>query len=122
MGYAKNIMAAGIPATAAAADTISSVQTAISAAGTTQGTATTIQADWNDLGTVASGAGVILYNGVIGDSCYVYNGGANAVKVYPPLSGQINQLSANTAHVLAPNTAAVYYKITSTAWRGIVSA
>lgn len=122
MGFAKNIMAAGVPASAAAADTISTVATSVSAAGTTQGTATLIQADWNDIGTAASGSGVILYNGVIGDGCYVYNGGANAVRVYPPTSGNINQLSANSAHVLGINTAAVYYKITATAWRAILSA
>ena len=57
MGYAKNIMGAGIPAAAAAADTIASVATALTAAGTTQGTALSITADANFVSTVGASSG-----------------------------------------------------------------
>jgi hypothetical protein len=122
MGFAKNIMGAGVPAAAAQADTISSVASAVSAAGTTQGTATLIQADWNDVTTVAASAGVILYNGMIGDGCFVFNAGLNALTVYPPTSGKINGLSANAGVIIGTNTTCAFYKISALVWRALLSA
>lgn len=122
MGFAKNIMGAGLPAAAAAADTISSVASAVSAAGTTAGTATAVSADWNDVTTCAAGAGVILYNGVIGDSCFIGSYGANAVTVYPPTSGLFNALAANTGVLIPVNSNAWFIKVTATKWRVILSA
>src|SRR5690348_13343620 len=106
MGLAKNIQMAGPFAFQQAANTdVALTKTAISAAGTTQGTATALVACVNLVSTVAAGAGVQLYNGQTNDSQVVYNDQAiNNLLVYPPTSGQINQLSANTAHSLPPNT------------------
>lgn len=123
MGYAKNIMAAGIPYAAAAADTISSVATAISAAGTTQATATAISADMNLVSTVGASSGVQIYNGVIGDSLFIFNdAGANALNVYPPTSGKFNNIATNSPIVLAANTLLWCIKVTSTRWLAILSA
>lgn len=123
MGYAKNIMGAGIPAAAAAADTVSSVATGLTATGTTQGTALAISADVNFVSTVGANSGVILYNGVIGDSVFVMNdGGANALTVYPPVGGKVNNLATNAGFTLAANTPVVCFKVTATRWFAILSA
>lgn len=101
---------------------VQDVGTAISAAGTTQGTATALTNAVNGVSSVAAGAGVVLYAGSAGDSQIVYNSGANAVKVYPPSGSSINQLSANTPHVLATNTGCQYWFISSTQIFGVLSA
>ena len=123
MGLAKNIMGAGFSAMQAAASQNTQVQTGISAAGTTQGTATALVADINLVNTVAASSGVQLYNGMIGDSQQVFNDQAlTSLTVYPPTSGTINQMSANTGHLLAPNTACEYFKVSKTRWVGVLSA
>jgi len=123
MGFAKNIMGAGIPAAAAAADTVSSVATGITAAGTTQGTAQLVSADVNFISTVAAGSGVILYNGMIGDSVFIMNDGdPDALTVYPPVGSKFNNLATNAGFTLAMNTPVWCIKITATRWFAILSA
>lgn len=119
---AKDIMGGGFsPAGAQAIN--GQFALAVSAAGTTISDATQLKATNNTVTTVASGAGVLLYDGVIGDTIYIYNGGANALKVYPPTSSQtINQLSAGTAISLGVNTAVMLKKFSATAWIGWLSA
>ena len=101
---------------------VQDVGTAIVAAGTTQGTATTLTNTLNGLGTVASGAGVVLWAGSAGDSQIVYNGGANAVKVYPPSGAKINGLATNAPHVLATSTTCEYWFLSATQVVGVLSA
>lgn len=84
----------------------------ISAAGTTQATATLLINSVCVLSTVAANSGVLLQTGVVGSYQVVYNGGANAVRVYPPVGFQINNLAANTGHILAPNTSCQYFTVT----------
>lgn len=99
------------------------VKTAISAAGTTLSDATQLDSTTNVLGTVASGAGVKLFNGEIADEQVVYNGGANQCIVYPHSStGTINQLSAGTGMTLPQYTVCRYKRTTSTAWIAWMSA
>lgn len=94
----------------------------IVAAGTTQATATELIFGINMIGTVAAGSGVALFDSVTGASQTVYNGGANAVNVYPPLGRKINGLSTNASHVLATNTACTYWFTSSTQVIGLLSA
>ena len=101
---------------------VQDVGTAISAAGTTQGTATALVNTLNGVSSVAEGAGVVLYAGSAGDCQLVYNGGANAVKVYPPSGAQINGLAANVPHTLAVRTACEYWFLSSTQVVGVLSA
>ncbi len=96
--------------------------TGISAAGTTQGTATLLTTAYNGITTAAANSGVLLKTGVAGESQSVYNGGANPVKVYPPTGAHINQLAANAAHVLAVNTSCEYRFFSTTLVVGILSA
>ena len=104
------------------ASIVQDVGTAISAAGTDQSGATTLTNTLNGLGTVAAGAGVVLFGGSAGDCQIVYNGGANAVKVYPPSGAKINGLPTNTAHTLATNTACEYWFLSATQFVGVLSA
>lgn len=123
MGLAKNLMGAGFSAAQAQSSQNALFNTAISAAGTTQGTSTALVADVNLVSTVGASSGVQLYNGTIGDSMLVYNDQAtNVLTVYPPTSSRINQLSTNGGHALAPYTACEYFKVTATRWIGVLSA
>jgi hypothetical protein len=100
-----------------------SVATGLTAAGTVITDALDLVADTNVIATCGSGAGVQLPSCEIGDSCEVYNGGANACKVYPDASAnQVNALVAGTAFSLSPNTMCYCRKITATRWIANLSA
>lgn len=98
------------------------VSASITAAGTTQATATLLINGLNMIGTAASGSGVVLALYNPGASQIVYNGGANPVTVYPSLGMKINGLAANAGHTLATNTACTYWTATTTQLVGILSA
>lgn len=70
---------------------------AISAAGTTQGTATAITTNIVDVTTVAAGTGVILPDPVTGRRIVIRNSGVNDLKIYPGVGDQINSLGTNVA-------------------------
>lgn len=94
----------------------------ISAAGTTQATATLLINGVNGISTAAANSGVILFPGGVGTSQMVYNGGANPVKVYPPVGVQINGIAVNGAHILATNTSCMYWTFSATQVVGNLSA
>lgn len=96
-----------------------SVSAAVAAAGTTQGTATSLTAGVNFISTVGAGSGVVL---TAGPSQTVYNAGANVLSVYPPTSAAINQLAVNIPIILARFTAATFYYVSATQWIGSLSA
>ena len=122
MALAKNIMQGGHSAGGAKAIN-GSIATGLTATGTVITDALDLNADTNVLATVASGTGVQLPSAEIGDSCEVYNGGANSVKVYPDASAnQVNGLSAGAAFLLATNTMCYCRKITATRWVANLSA
>jgi hypothetical protein len=96
-------LGSGLAARAAAAIT-GDVQNNITAAGTTQGTATTVYGDNVIVTTCAAGAGVVLSTDSgfgPGDDVFVSNQGANACLVYPPSGAQINALGANAGFSVA---------------------
>ena len=114
MARASNIMRGGWSAGNAKAIN-GAIATGLVAAGTTLGTALALTADTCVLGTVASGTGVSLPSGEIGDSIEIYNGGANSVTVYPATSSeQINALTAGNGFLLAVNTLCYARRITAT--------
>lgn len=94
----------------------------VSAAGTTQGTATALTRSHNVITTAAASSGVQLPNCVVGGEVDVLNLGANPVTVYPPTSAQINSLSVNTGFTLAQNTTVRLRKFSATRWMGWLSA
>lgn len=98
------------------------VNLTVSAAGTTQGTATTLTASNSYISTAAANSGVILNSDEISSEFDIFNGGANAVKIYPPTGGNINQLSANTATTLPQYSAVKIKRWSSTQWIANLSA
>ena len=89
------------------------ISAAVSAAGSTQGTATALTTMINNVTTVAASTGVVLPTAVAGYMVIVRNGGANALNVYPATGAAINAGAANAAHSL-PVGAMIQYVATST--------
>lgn len=91
------------------------VATGLTATGTTISDALDLNATVNVFSTVASGTGAQLYSMQVGDQMEVYNGGANALLVYPDQTTvAINQLSVGTGMILPINTGCKYRKVSST--------
>jgi hypothetical protein len=117
MGY--KVMGSGVPGLTVQAICMDAT-TAITAAGTTQGTATQLTAAVNFIGTTAAGTGVILYSAAtLGDTQYVYNGGANNLLVYPPSGAAINGGTTNAAITVTPNTSVICQCGSATAWASV---
>jgi hypothetical protein len=95
---------------------IRSVATGISAAGSTQGTATAITKEINVVSTVSSGNGVVLPTAVAGMSIHITNTSANSLLVYPATNGIINSLSANAAFTHGAGATLTYLAPTTTQW------
>ena len=91
----------------------------ITAAGSTQGTATAITDTINSVGTVAASTGVILPAGKPGDFITVSNHGANALNVYPATGETVEGLAANAPLVLLPGQAYRAAVPTAGNWVGI---
>ena len=101
------------------------LETGITAAGTTQATAYELKAQNSDVGTVASGSGVVLNSllpGMLGTEQAVFNSGANVLKVYPPSGMRINALTTNAAMVLGTNTGVLFRVVSTTRVFGVLSA
>ncbi len=95
----------------------------VTAAGTTQATATTLVGQDNEVTTVTSGSGVVV-NPLFapGETCTVYNATITPLKVYPPSGLQINTIAANGAMTLPPNTGVFLRCISATRIYGVLSA
>jgi hypothetical protein len=99
------------------------VATGLAATGANQGAAYEVTYAKNAFTTVASGTGAVLdADAAPGDSQLIYNGGANALRVYPPSGAAFNNLSANAAVLLAPKTACEFHMLTTTLWTAVLSA
>ena len=97
--------------------------TALSAAGTTQGTATELTAADSEVTTVAAGAGLVLSASLAaGDEQTVFNAGANAVKIYPPSGMKINALATDAPMTLGTNTGCIFKCISTTRVFAVLSA
>lgn len=108
-----NISAANVIATGYH---IRSVDTGISAAGSTQGTATAISKEINLVSTVSAGQGIILPVAVAGMVIIVNNTSANTLNVYPNTGAAINSGSANAAYSHVAGASLQYYATSSTQW------
>jgi hypothetical protein len=113
MAWAKEIMQGGLsPQTAKSM--AGGANAAVSAAGTTAGTATTIGSSMSIITTAAASSGVRLPSLEIGDETEILNVGANAVIVYPASGERINGLATDASFLLATNTAVRVRKMSST--------
>ncbi|MDX2073786.1 MAG: DUF2793 domain-containing protein [Alphaproteobacteria bacterium] len=96
--------------------------TGLSAAGSTQGTATAITKQTNEFTTVGASQGGILPSPEQGEFIFVQNSGANALNVYPASGHSINALSANAAFSLAVGKNAMFWAATASKWYANLSA
>jgi len=106
---ASKLLGSGLPARAASA-IAGDVQNTVTAAGTTQGTATTVYGDNVIVTTCPASAGVVLSTDSgfgPGDDVFVANQGANACLVYPPSGAQINALAVNAGFSVAAGKSAL---------------
>ena len=95
----------------------------LTATGTLQSDAYECTFAINSFSTVASGTGAVLDSEARkGDTQLIYNGGANALKVYPPSGAAINGLATNGGMLLAIRTACQFTCISTTQWTGVLSA
>lgn len=97
---------------------INSISAAVSAAGSTQGTATALVANVNNVTVVAAAAdGVRLPTAVAGMRILVRNSdAADTLKIYPATGGQINALGANAAFSLTAGSTIELFASTATQW------
>lgn len=76
----------------------------LTALGSTQITALALPADICKFTTVAAATGAIIPPSNPGDGGTVFNAGANALLVYPPVGGKINALGTNAGYSVATAT------------------
>jgi hypothetical protein len=97
---------------------IDSISAAVSAAGSTQGTATALVSNINNVTTVAAAAdGVRLPTAVAGMRILVRNtDAADTLKIYPATGGQINALGSNAAYSLTAGSTIELMATTATQW------
>ena len=123
-----NLMGAGCPALQAQASVglLSASSNALTATGSSQGTALSLPSDFNICTTVAASTGVILpaagNQNNAGDNYIVVNHGANSLSVYPPTGGKIANGSVNVALALAANKTGFYLHIGSGNYAASISA
>jgi len=94
----------------------------LSAAGTTQGTATAITKQTNQFTTVAASSGAILPSPEQGEFIFIANAGANALSVYPASGHSINALANNAAFSMAVGKNALFWAATASKWYAFLSA
>jgi hypothetical protein len=95
---------------------IRSVGTGISAAGSTQGTATALTKEMNIVSTVSSGQGVVLPTAVAGMMLTITNTSANSLLVYPASGAAINSLASNAGYILQASGTLQFIAPTTTQW------
>ncbi|MFN7537552.1 MAG: hypothetical protein ACK5QN_07685 [Burkholderiales bacterium] len=100
MSYPSRCMGVGMAA-ALTEQVCGDIQDNVTAAGSTQGTATLVTGAHVIVTTAAASTGVILPPAEPGAEVTVKNLGANAVNIYPATGGAINALSANAAFSVA---------------------
>ena len=87
---------------------------AVTAAGTSAGNATEVTYVYNNVTTVASGAGVKLPPTEMGETIIIRNGGANKLTVYPyEATSTINSAGSG---LINPGCSALFFAVSNTVW------
>jgi hypothetical protein len=92
------------------------VTTGITAAGSTQGTATTLTRPINVVSTVSASTGVILPTVPAGARILVMNTSATALNVYPPSGAAINSAATNAAYAQPAGARLEFVSVSATQW------
>ena len=98
-------------------DFIVGVDASVTAAGTTQGTATALTKTYNIVNTATANQGVILPDCAAGIRITIFNSTTATIKVYPATGESINDLSANVALSLGPEKGRDIVGISATQWQ-----
>lgn len=93
------------------------IATGLTATGTVQGDALVLTHNWNEVTTTPLNSGVVVPNLGAGQGSTMFNEGANPLKVYPPVGGQIDALGVNAPYVLASIKMQSLFQLTATQWR-----
>ena len=94
-----------------------SISSTVTAAGSTQGTATALSSQYNRITTASLMQGVILpASQGVGDEIEVVNATTVNICVYPPVGGSLNGNSANVPVVVAPRRAHTFFCADGTNW------
>ena len=120
MATVLDLMGVGMPA--ALANFLGRSSSAVTCAGTTSGTATTLQNKIAVLTAAGSATGVILPAGAsIGSAWFLTNPSATTAVLYPP-AGNTFDTSGSTSLNIAQYNSVIAVRTTSTTWMTIVSA
>jgi len=79
----------------------STVNDAVTAAGSTQATATQLESEWNVITSGIVNTGVVLDGFNVGVTTTVFNASGTAKNIYPPAGMKIDALATNAAYSLA---------------------
>lgn len=90
------------------------VNDAVTAAGTTQATATALESEWNVVTSTPASSGVVLDGFNIGVSTTVFNEGGATLNVYPPAGMKIDSLATNAAYSLANAKQQTFKQVSAT--------
>lgn len=125
MNRTAKIVGAGVAPLAAGQIAGADVQAGVTAAGSTQATATSVYGDNVSVTTVAASTGVLAFAGPTpapGDTQFITNQGANALSVYPPVGAQINALGTNAAFSVAAGKSVLLVCFSATQFYALLSA
>ena len=92
------------------------VTTAITAAGSTQATATTLSRPINVVSTVSASTGVILPTVPAGARIIVMNTSGTALNVYPPSGAAVNSAATNAAYSQPAGVRLEFISVSATQW------
>lgn len=101
---------------------VGNTSSALTALGSSQGTALLLSNENNEVTTTSASTGVQLPINLIGDAIFVANYGAQTLSVYGQTGESIQSGSANAAFSVAQNKTAMFIKVSSTRWAAILSA
>lgn len=93
------------------------VDASVTAAGSTQGTATALTKTYNIVNTASANQGVKLPDASTGTRVTVFNSTAATIKIYPYSGESINDLSANAALSLGPEKGRDFIAVSATQWQ-----
>jgi hypothetical protein len=93
------------------------VNDAVTAAGTTQATATELESEWNVVTSTPAGSGVVLDGFNVGVSTTVFNRGGATLRIYPPFGMKIDALATNAVYSLTNGKCQIFSQVSETQFR-----
>jgi hypothetical protein len=109
MASVAELMATGMPAGQANCIGQDAPLSALTATGNSQATALPLLSSFSIFSTVAASTGAVLPPAGGQGDYFIYNGGANALTVYPSLGQSINGLALNTGVSIPINKGGTFF-------------